>query len=141
MSTAFVDDKIDDKRKSFGVSREADKIAQDYRTIITSYSEGAVSNSESFEQKFYRLLDAWRRDTEHISSVSAMILHPAYQQIIGMGTQVVPLLLKELQERPDYLFWALEAVTGVNPVVNFQLGNFDEMTKEWLHWGRMSGII
>jgi hypothetical protein len=39
-----------------------------------------------------------------------------YQQIIGMGWSVVPLMLEELQREPDQGFWALEAITDVNPV-------------------------
>jgi hypothetical protein len=50
-----------------------------------------------------------------MTSVTRMVLHPAYQRIIGMGPAVLPLLLDELDERPDHWFWALNAITGQDP--------------------------
>jgi len=41
--------------------------------------------------------------------------HHAYQRIIGMGDQAIPLLLRELQREVDLWFWALEAITGEDP--------------------------
>lgn len=40
------------------------------------------------------------------------MMHPAYQQIIGMGPAVVPLLLNDLVRTRSHWFWALRAITG-----------------------------
>ena len=42
-------------------------------------------------------------------------MHPAYQQIIGMGADAVPFILLEMEEHGGYWFWALSAITGQNP--------------------------
>jgi hypothetical protein len=40
-----------------------------------------------------------------------MVTHPAYQQIIGLGKEALPLLFGELRRAPDHWFWALRAIT------------------------------
>ena len=43
---------------------------------------------------------------------TSLFNHPAYQEIIRMGTQIVPLLLQELKHNPLYWLPALNAITG-----------------------------
>ena len=50
------------------------------------------------------------------------------------GPAVLPLLLRELQERPDHWFWALRAITGEDPVATEDRGKLDAMTAAWLRW-------
>jgi len=61
-----------------------------------------------------------------------MIEHPSYQRIIEMGQPAVPLLLRELKERPNFWFAALSAVTGEN--IGEALG-FDAARRAWIEWG------
>jgi hypothetical protein len=70
-----------------------------------------------------------------------MVMHPAYQQIIGMGERVVPVLLRELERRPNHWFWALKAITRQDPVPDEARGDFDAMVGAWLRWGRTQGYI
>ena len=89
--------------------------------------------------RFQALVSEWRRDVAWTSSSSEMAMHPAYQQIIGMGQVAVPLLLRELEQHPDHWFWALRAITGVDPVPPEHRGTLPEMAKTWLDWGRRQG--
>ena len=66
-------------------------------------------------------------------------MHPAYQEIIGMGKGVISLLLAELRREPDDWFWALHALTGATPVPPTSRGNLREMTEAWLQWGLEKG--
>src|SRR5262249_42316731 len=68
------------------------------------------------EKKFQELAQKWRKETKHMSSLTKAILHPAYQRIIGMGPVAIKFILRELEERPHHWFWALESITGDNPV-------------------------
>lgn len=63
-----------------------------------------------------------------------MAMHPAYQQIIGMGREAVPLILRDLQRRPDHWCWALAHITGEDPVPA-------EVAEAWLDWGRQNSHI
>src|SRR2546426_3866753 len=61
-------------------------------------------------KRFSELASAWKKETRLLSSMTDMILHPAYQQIIGLGRGALPLILEELARQPDYWFWALFAI-------------------------------
>jgi len=67
-------------------------------------------------------------------------MHPAYQQIIGMGQDALPLLIEELRREPDHWFWAMQAITGVNPVPPENRGNVAKMTQAWLAWAQQQGL-
>jgi len=97
--------------------------------------------SETLEKRFARLAEAWRAECLLTSSIQEMAMQPAYQQIIGMGPDVVPLLLKELRERPDHWFWALRAITGENPVKPDHRGKVDRMAADWIEWGNSHALI
>ena len=90
-------------------------------------------------RKFQGLATQWKRDTEHLSSMTKMILHRAYQQIIGLGPAAIKFILQELQEHPDYWFWALESISGKNPVQPED--DFDGAVRAWLNWGKREGYI
>ncbi|HLY25172.1 MAG TPA: hypothetical protein VKQ72_02460 [Aggregatilineales bacterium] len=93
------------------------------------------------EAKFHRLADAWREETAHLSSMTEIILNPNYQRIIGMGPQVLPILLRELRDNPDHWFWALEAITGTNPTNPEDAGNLQKMRQSWLNFARKAGYV
>lgn len=95
------------------------------------------SHSEDSAEKFSRLVEQWRSETAFVSSATDMAMHPAYQAIIGMGEDAVPLLLRELERAPDHWFWALKAITGADPVPDEVKGQMDGMAQAWLRWGQM----
>ncbi|NEP54002.1 MAG: hypothetical protein F6K65_36510, partial [Moorea sp. SIO3C2] len=66
---------------------------------------------EDIEQTFRQLVDQWRKETRGISSTTHAAMHPAYQQIIGMGKEAIPLLLRELEQKSGRWFWALKSIT------------------------------
>jgi hypothetical protein len=92
-----------------------------------------------WEQSFADLVVCWKRERGPYSSSARLAEHPAYQQIIGMGPEVVPLLLRELEREPDHWFRALHALTGADPVPPESRGKVREMAAAWLRWGREQG--
>lgn len=95
--------------------------------------------SKEIEIIFQELVNQWQQETRGISSSTELILHPAYQQIIGMGREVVPLLLRELEKKSGRWFWALKSITRQDPVPLELRGKTKEMIKIWLDWGRKNG--
>ena len=93
------------------------------------------SLNKSTLSRFYALANQWKTETERISSVNLKLMHPAYQQIIGLGEAAIPLILNELSKQPDHWFWALRAITGDNPVEGENQGKIEYMRKAWLRWG------
>lgn len=96
---------------------------------------------ETDQERFYNLLSTWKEETGHLSILSKKFLHPAYQEIIGMGKDAVPLLLFELEKKPDHLFWALRSITGANPIPESAKGNLKLMADAWLKWGAQSSYL
>ncbi|MBD2357157.1 hypothetical protein H6G41_21455 [Tolypothrix sp. FACHB-123] len=91
------------------------------------------------EDTFAALVKQWREENRGVSSTNQISMHPAYQQIIGMGEAVIPLLLKELEKKSGQWFWALKSITREDAVPPEYKGNTKEMTKAWLDWGRRKG--
>ncbi len=98
-----------------------------------------IIETAEIETTFLQLTEQWQRETGMLSVVSKISIHPAYQRIIGMGQPVVPLIMRELEREPDHWFWALNAITGVNPVKPEQRGKLQEMTQAWIQWGQENG--
>ncbi len=89
--------------------------------------------------EFKAHVDKWKRATLHSSSLTKMITHPSYLRIMGMGPAVLPLLLKELKERPDHWIVALNAITGKDPAPPGS--TFEEAVDAWVRWGQTGGYL
>lgn len=89
--------------------------------------------------KFHTLATEWQSEVAGMSSTAQMSQHPAYQEIINMGSQVVPLLLSELQKNPLYWLAALNTITGENPIKPEQRGRVKQMASAWIEWGKERG--
>jgi len=120
-----------------GLSEESNAILN--RWLETTHHYFFPVSRETTAQKFRGLADTWRNETQASSSVTEMAMHPAYQQIIGMGPAAIPLLLRELENKPDHWFWALKAITGVDPVKPSERGRVKQMAAAWMRWAKEQG--
>jgi hypothetical protein len=111
-------------------------------TLTATIEEaGSVSHSAeaSLEQTFRALAEKWRKETSHFSLMLKKAMHPAYQRIIGLGPSAIPLILREMQQKPGHWFWALNAITGEDPA--HPGDNIEEARQAWLQWGREKGYL
>ncbi len=99
-------------------------------------TEATTTTAPGWEERFHHLVATWKRERGPHSSSARLAEHPAYQQIIAMGPEVVPLLLRELEREPDHWFRALHALMGADPVPAESRGKVREMAAAWLRWGR-----
>src|SRR5262245_31074618 len=97
------------------------------------------SGHDDWRRRFAELVAQWKSERGPFSSSAQPAAHPAYQQIIGLEPEVVPLLLQELEREPDHWFRALHALTGADPVPAASRGRVGEMAAAWLRWGREQG--
>jgi type I restriction enzyme M protein len=95
--------------------------------------------STGLELEFKAHVEKWHKDTRHTSSLTKMISHPSYRRIMGMGRDALPLVLRELKERPDHWLVALNAITGEDPVPADS--KFNEAVEAWLAWGKGKGYL
>jgi hypothetical protein len=99
----------------------------------------APERAESVEERFRRLAAVWRAETAYVSSSSDLVAHPAFQEIVGMGPTVIPLLLRELANHTGHWHRALRRITGADPVPPADRGNIDKAAEAWLRWGKEHG--
>ena len=92
-------------------------------------------------ERFQHLKEDWKLQSRYLSNSAQIAMLWSYQQIIGMGPAVVPVILAELQRETDHWFWALEAITGENPVREEAAGRVEEMARDWINWGQRKGLI
>lgn len=113
----------------FGCPRET---KNEYQVVLNKVPVASVSSPVLFR----RLADKWKRETSHQSQISERLQHPSYLQILRMGKTVVPLIIDELEERPDFWFFALATLTGENPIPADFTGTVSEAAELWINWGR-----
>jgi len=93
------------------------------------------------QDRFQQLKDDWKSRSRYLSNSAQIAMLWPYQQIIGMGPAVVPLILAEMRQETDHWFWALEAITGENPVPEEAAGKVGAMAQAWIDWGRRKGLL
>jgi hypothetical protein len=96
------------------------------------------------EEEFHALVESWKEETGHLSSLTKAFANPKYLRIIALskkakGHELERLLLRELSSDPDHWFAALAAITGQDPVMPEH--DFDQAVNAWLRWGHSRGII
>ncbi len=102
-----------------------------------------TSNEEvgNLKEQFEKLADEWREETKYLSFTQQIAMHSAYQRIIGLGESAIPLILEELSNFGGHWYWALNSITGENPVKKEDRGNISLTKKAWLEWGTEQGYF
>lgn len=93
------------------------------------------------EKTFLAHAERWQRETAFLSATPMIVMHESYQSIMSLGPDIVPILLKDLQENRRHWFWALHHLTGHDPVSAKDRGNVDKMISAWIEWGRDRGKL
>ena len=114
--------------------------AKNVRSTLGTYSVQELSDDE-LRTLFAHLSKKWKRETAHISMTLDIMSHPAYMQIIGLGTRVLPLILRDLQETHSHWFDALAAITRTSPTKVMESGNISTMVSFWLKWAHRKKIV
>jgi hypothetical protein len=104
---------------------------------LSSSAMPIVDRDAKKRARFKALVEQWQIERGAQSSITAAAMMPAYQSIIGMGEDAVPFIIAQLEaegDDPDQWFWALRAITGVDPVDASNRGNFQAMARAWISW-------
>ena len=121
------------------------KVCTQEGTVKVTSQEKNVSLSNDIGTAFAFFLNLWRKETQVLSSPSAIISGEAYREIIRMGKSVLPLILADLRENkddPDFWFPALQAIIGDGPTIPETIyGNMPEMAQAWLFWVEENNVL
>jgi len=88
---------------------------------------------------FSLLAQVWINETSILSSLPAIFMHEAHQQIIGLGPEAIPFLLERLPEEPERWLWALQVITRQNPVPDD--ADAESAVAAWLEWARERRLL
>ena len=124
-----------------GLSDAALRIERSVRATVNHWNETISSERAGPARMFRYLAEWWKRDTEYQSSPSRIAMHPAYQRIIGMGREALPLMLADLEATHAPWFWALTAITGEDAVPVEDRGYIDRMVRAWVRWGMQRKLV
>lgn len=89
------------------------------------------------EKKFWDLVRSWEYQTQNDGSKNKFF-HPSLGEIIAMGKDAIPLLLKAVKDN-WYLCYALHKITNEWPVKDDYAGNPPMIIDCWLQWGKKNG--
>lgn len=148
----YEEEKTEDDDIYFGLKENFDRyVRESYicrdSQIAELFITGSISIAQSAEaegilgKRFQEYAEKWTRETAHLSSITKRIAHISYLNIIAMGPDAVPLLLRDLQRNGRLWFWALNAITHENPVDPRDAGDVMKMTEAWIRWGIESGKL
>ena len=90
---------------------------------------------KALTSRFNELADTWERETYFLSNSERAGRHPAHREIISMGQEVVPLILKRMETQGGHWFTALRELTGAQPIPQEDRGRIRNMQAHWLNWG------
>lgn len=93
-------------------------------------SEGSYANLLR-EIQFKQYLKAWKEETQFVSSPTEIVGNENFQGIVNLGKPVVPLVLSELQNNPNYLVWALNFIYKTK-VSDSEKTTIPEAAKLWI---------
>jgi uncharacterized protein YukE len=134
---------IDDLRQQCNELRsDYDRLKNELQSLMGVVGRIQDVAEGDARKRFAELSAKWKRETRLASNITKKSIHPAYQQIIGMGYAVIRLILMDLAENgPEHWFWALTAITGENPITEEMAGKMEAMTEAWLKWGVTKGFL
>jgi len=125
------------KNESLHNIPNAGKIRQRYGR--SRYNVTRVNNS--IKRQFELYASKWKEEVGGHSIPLYKISNPNYLNIIGMGKDALPYILKDLEKDSDDWFVALKSIAKENPVSREDMGNRKKMREAWLEWGKSQQLI
>lgn len=93
------------------------------------------------EIQFEMLSLKWRNETGHLSSTTAIREDENCQQLIKLGTAILPLIFKEYQKGKGHWNLVLTGITGETLAGKFEPGRYESLRSAWFEWGKENGYI
>lgn len=128
-----------------GVTTEANVLSINYSNAVNIYIGKSIIISQKLKaekfRKFIKLRDKWKEETLFVSSGTSIISNSAYKEIIGIGNLAIPWIIRELTKNDDHWFFALEQITGHNPIEKENIGKVKKMKEDWLNWASENDYV
>lgn len=121
-----------------GLTHEASVLSINFSNAIQLYRGNSVLIAHQVEhnefKKFIKLRDQWKNETMFSSSGTEIISNGAYKKIIKIGVGAISWIIRDLDKTNDHWFYALEKITGNNPIKEENVGAVEKMKTDWVEW-------
>jgi len=131
---------IQERQRPIGVSIEAQFVRQNIQTAHDLFMGQSVFIQEMYKKQLSTKFDLysgiWKTETMFSSNISEITNNSAYRSIIGLGKDIIPFIIEDLKQSENHWFYALELLTGENPIKSEQRGIINLMKSDWLNWAK-----
>lgn len=132
-----------EQSKSLTVENNIDHI------ILYDPHESVLANSiyakNEFEASIYNefesLKEDWLAGIRFDSGYHNLVNHPSYLKIISMGEIIIPILVRDMINNRIPWFYALEDITGEDPIREESIGRLDELIQDWTDWAEENSYV
>ncbi|GIL23791.1 MAG: hypothetical protein BroJett042_23040 [Bacteroidota bacterium] len=142
--TAYDYPVIEETQRPVAVGKDAKFVSRNLHNSHMIFIGQSVFASQLYQnrlnRKFNLLKSVWENDTMFSSSITEITSHPAYHAVIKLGQEVLPLIIQDLQTTNNHWFYALEILTGENPIRPEHRGNVEQMKSDWVNWANRYNI-
>lgn len=99
--------------------------------------------SKSLRANFEAKTREWFEDTQWQSSIASMCAHHQFNNLVGMGEPILPLILEKMAAGDLHVHWfpLLKTISREDPVPLHARGFITEMANSWLSWGKQKNLI
>ena len=126
------------------VSNEAISVRKNRACSHIIFIGRSVSIPEMYKKHLKKRFDffysIWQSETMFSSSISEITNNNAYRSIINLGEDIIPFIIQDLKINDNHWFYALEALTGMNPIKNEHKGIVPLMKADWLEWADKNNL-
>lgn len=143
--TAYDYPVIEETQRPMAVGSDAKSVYQNlfnsHRIFIGQSVFASQLYKNRLDRKFNLLKGVWENETIFSSNITEITNHPSYHAIIKLGREVVPLIIQDLQKNNSHWFYALEILTGENPILPQHKGNIVLMKNDWIDWATRGNVV
>ncbi len=136
--TEYLYPNLPESGNSLAISSEAQFVIKNFENSHYLFLNGSLYIQSVYKQqlkeKFEAYTSIWITETMFSSSVHEIINNSAYRSIVKLGKDVIPFIIEELKKEENHWFYALEALTGQNPIKQEHRGIIRLMKSDWIEW-------
>jgi hypothetical protein len=129
---------INESERPMLVSQTGSFIDTNYKTSYSLFTSNSIYirqlKMRELRKEFVYYCSIWKSETIYLSSILEITNNSSYRAIIGMGSDVIPLILNDLKSNDNHWFSALKQLTGENPIKDEHKGIFSLMKNDWFQW-------
>lgn len=129
---------IHDGQRPVAVSYEARFLNANIQNAHFNFIGQSIFTQDMYKhylQKRFDFLKAiWKSETIFVSNAHDIINNAAYRNIISLGRDILPFIFADLKVNDNHWFYALEIITGQNPIKAEHKGVVPLMKQDWIDW-------